>query len=128
MKVCKKKFLIFFKKNHYNNFLILVFLLLNSLNLFFNINSLYVLPITIILIVEYLHLSKIEYNKKKKFILIWLTFSILTFFGESIIIKFNKSLKYNKNDIINVPLWLFSAYANMVYSILFLNNYFKTII
>jgi len=60
----------------------------------------------------------------------WLTFSMFTLLGESIIIS-NKngiSLNYNNSDIYNVSSWLFSAYASMVLCVILIYDYYEEIL
>ena len=90
---------------------------LNTLNLFCFIETTYCLPITIILVLMYLNISNESVKEKKKIIIVWLVFSLLTLIGESIVISLNSKnpvLNYKNPDIINVPYWLISAYLNMV--------------
>ena len=106
----------FYKKNT-DTLLKLCLLGLNTLNLFCFIETLYCLPITIILVLIYLKTSKESVHEKKNIIGVWLIFSLLTLLGESIVISLNNNnpvLKYKNPDIINVPSWLISAYLNMV--------------
>jgi len=101
---------------------------LNTLNLFCFIETKYCLPITIILVLIYLNISNESVKEKKKIIGVWIVFSLLTLIGESIVISLdskNPVLNYKNPDIINVPLWLISAYLNMVILILVL---YKTIL
>ena len=57
----------------------------------------------------------------------WITFSIFTILGESLIISNNTgtSIKYNNSDIYNVSSWLFSAYASMVLAITLIADYYN---
>jgi hypothetical protein len=96
---------------------------LNTLNLFYCIETTYCLPITIILVLIYLNISNESVKEKKKIIGVWLVFSLLTLIGESIVISLNSKspvLNYKNPDIINVPSWLISAYLNMVILVLVL--------
>ena len=56
----------------------------------------------------------------------WITFSIFTICGESLIISSNTgtSLNYNNSDMFNVSSWLFSAYASMVLAINLIYDYY----
>ena len=130
MKNCLKQFINFYTKNNFDNSLLLLIITLNSINLYFFINSKYCVPITIILFYFYYKTSKIEKKKKDQLLLTWLSFSLFSLFGESIIISNNTgiSLQYNNSDIYNVSSWLFSAYASMVLSILLMNNYYEEIL
>ena len=94
--------------------LIFVILIINNFNLILLLHTKYCLIITVLLILIILY-SKLNYKIKKIFLLTWFIFSSLCFFGESIIIKFNKkSLKYiDTNNYFKTPLWLFSAYFSM---------------
>ena len=104
MKDCIKKYLDFYKKDNYDNLIKLIVILLNTLNLFFLIESKYCVPITILLLLIYYKISKKNKLDKDTTILTWITFSIFTLLGESLIISFNKdiSLNYNKTDLHNV--------------------------
>ena len=120
-------FIEFYKKNR-ETFLKLCLLGLNTLNLFFLIETKYCLPITILLVLIYLNASNENVKEKKKIISVWLIFSLLTLIGESIVISINSNnpvLKYKNPDIINVPSWLLAAYLNMVVLIILL---YKTIL
>ena len=130
MKNCIDKVLYFMKKNNYENLLKSIILTLNTLNILFLINSKWCIPLTVLLFYVYFKLSSLNKREKTKLFLTWLTFSILTLFGESIVIKLNKfsSLNYANTDLYNVPSWLFSAYANMVLYILFTNEYYDYIL
>ena len=130
MKNCIDKVLYFMKKNNYENLLKSIILTLNTLNILFLINSKWCIPLTVLLFYVYFKLSSLNKREKTKLFLTWLTFSILTLFGESFVIKLNKfsSLNYANTDLYNVPSWLFSAYANMVLYILFTNEYYDYII
>ena len=130
MKYCLKQFINFYSKDNFDNLLLLLIIFLNSINLYFFLNSKYCVPITIILFYFYYKTSKIEKKKKDQLLLTWLSFSLLSLLGESIIISNNTgiSLQYNNSDIYNVSSWLFSAYASMVLSILLMNNYYAEIL
>lgn len=130
MKNCIDKVLYFMKKNNYENLLKSIILTLNTLNILFLINSKWCIPLTVLLFYVYFKLSSLNKREKTKLFLTWLTFSILTLFGESFVIKLNKfsSLNYANTDLYNVPSWLFSAYANMVLYILFTNEYYDYIL
>ena len=130
MKYCLKQFINFYSKDNFDNLLLLLIIFLNSINLYFFINSKYCVPITIILFYFYYKTSKIEKKKKDQLLLTWLSFSLFSLLGESIIISNNTgiSLQYNNSDIYNVSSWLFSAYASMVLSILLMNNYYGEIL
>ena len=127
MKDCIKKYLDFYKKDNYDNLIKLIVILLNTLNLFFLIESKYCVPITILLLLIYYKISKKNKLDKDTTILTWITFSIFTLLGESYIISTNSgtSLNYNNSDIYNVSSWLFSAYASMVLSIILIHDYYK---
>jgi len=130
MKKCLKQIINFYKKNSYNNFIVANIIFLNTLNLYIFINSKYCVPITIILLGLYYYISKIKKKKKDKIIMTWLTFSMFTLLGESIIIS-NKngiSLNYNNSDIYNVSSWLFSAYASMVLCVILIYDYYEEIL
>ena len=109
---------------------LIIILTLNTLNILFLINSKWCIPLTVLLFYVYFKLSSLNKREKTKLFLTWLTFSILTLFGESFVIKLNKfsSLNYANTDLYNVPSWLFSAYANMVLYILFTNEYYDYIL
>ena len=115
-------FIEFYKKNQ--EAILKLFLLgLNTLNLLCFIETSYCLPITILLVLIYLNASNESVREKKKIIGVWLIFSLLTLFGESIVISLNSNnpvLKYKNPDFINVPSWLISAYLNMVVLVLVL--------
>ena len=130
MKNCIDKVLYFMKKNNYENLLKSIILTLNTLNILFLINSKWCISLTVLLFYVYFKLSSLNKREKTKLFLTWLTFSILTLFGESFVIKLNKfsSLNYANTDLYNVPSWLFSAYANMVLYILFTNEYYDYIL
>ena len=130
MKLCLKNLLEFYKKNNYDNVLKLFIIFLNTINLFFFIGTSYCVPMTILLIFLYYKISKLPDKEKKITILTWLTFSIFTIFGESFIISLNSgsSLNYNNSDIYNVSSWLLSAYASMSLAIMFINDYYKTML
>ena len=130
MKYCLKQFINFYSKDNFDNLLLLLIIFLNSINLYFFINSKYCVPITIILFYFYYKTSKIKKKKKDQLLLTWLSFSLFSLLGESIIISNNTgiSLQYNNSDIYNVSSWLFSAYASMVLSILLMNNYYAEIL
>ena len=130
MKYCLKQFINFYSKDNFDNLLLLLIIFLNSINLYFFINSKYCVPITIILFYFYYKTSKIEKKKKDQLLLTWLSFSLFSLLGESIIISNNTgiSLQYNNSDIYNVSSWLFSAYASMVLSILLMNNYYAEVL
>ena len=49
MKYCLKQFINFYSKDNFDNLLLLLIIFLNSINLYFFINSKYCVPITIIL-------------------------------------------------------------------------------
>lgn len=123
---CVNKVLNFTKKNSYENLFKTVILSLNTLNILFLVNTKWCMPVTIILFSIYFKFSKINKREKTTMFLTWLTFSILTLFGESFVIQLNKfsSLNYANTDLYNVPSWLFSAYANMTLSILMTKEYF----
>lgn len=123
---CINKVLNFTKKNSYENLFKTVILSLNTLNILFLVNTKWCMPITIILFSIYFKFSKIDKREKTTMFLTWLTFSILTLFGESFVIQLNKfsSLNYANTDLYNVPSWLFSAYANMTLSILMTKEYY----
>ena len=90
---------------------------LNTLNLFYYIETIYCIPVTIGLVLLYLNVSNESVKEKKKIIIVWLVFSLLTLIGEPIVISLNSKnpvLNYKNPDIINVPYWLISAYLNMV--------------
>lgn len=130
MKYCLKQFINFYSKDNFDNLLLLLIIFLNSINLYFFINSKYCVPITIILFYFYYKTSKLKKKKKDQLLLTWLSFSLFSLLGESIIISNNTgiSLQYNNSDIYNVSSWLFSAYASMVLSILLMNNYYAEIL
>lgn len=129
MNSCATKINNFYKKNDGDNMLKLAILILNTMNLFFFINTKWCIPNTLVLFGLYMKLSKISKRKKKIMILTWLTFSIFTFLGESFVILLNKSsLTYNNSDIFNVSSWLFSAYANMTMSVIFIDDYYNSIL
>tara|TARA_Y100000385_G_scaffold26638_1_gene25308 strand:+ start:244 stop:639 length:396 start_codon:yes stop_codon:yes gene_type:complete len=130
MKYCLKQFINFYSKDNFDNLLLLLIIFLNSINLYFFINSKYCVPITIILFYFYYKTSKLKKKKKDQLLLTWLSFSLFSLLGESIIISNNTgiSLQYNNSDIYNVSSWLFSAYASMVLSILLMNNYYEEIL
>jgi len=130
MKACVRKLKQFYKKDSYDNILKILFLVLNTLNLCLCINTKLCVPITIGIFLFYLKVSNI--SKKKKYILVltWFTFSILTIYGESVIISLNSgnSLNYNLSDLHNVSSWLFSAYASMCIGTLLIYDYYNTIL
>ena len=105
-------------------------LLLNTINIFYNLDTVYCIPITTIIFGNYFYQTKVSVRDKKKFILTWLIFSIWTLIGESLIISFHNqsSISYNKADIYNVSSWLFSAYASMVLAIYYITDFSDFII
>ena len=125
MNNCITKIKNFYNQNAGDNWLKLMVLILNTLNLFFMLNTNWCIPITIIIFALYFKLSKLPRKRKRKMIFIWMTFSLFTIFGESFVIMLNKStIRYHDSDLFNVSSWLFSAYANMTLSILFLDEYY----
>ena len=130
MKECLKKLFHFYKKDNNDNLLKLGVITLNTINLFFFIDSPYCVPITLFLILLYVKISKLSYKRKKILVLSWLTFSIFTILGESIIISLrtDTSLNYKNSDIYNVSSWLFSAYASMCLAILYTYDYYETLL
>ena len=108
-----------------NSILVIILVILNTLNIFYNYKNNWVLFISIILLVIYLLLLQASFQEKMVFIFIYLVFSITTLFGESIVISTTggKALRYGVTSFnTNVPIWLFSAYLNMVLVILFLEK------
>ena len=103
-----------------------VLLTINTINLFYFSNSRFCLPITLVLLIIYYKYSTDIYIDKKKLILVYILFSILTITGESIFIQKTNLLNYTNSDIFNVSSWLFSAYLNMVLLIYILNQVIKT--
>jgi len=102
-----------------------ILLSINTLNLFYFSNTSFCIPITILLLILYYNYSKDSYSEKKKIILVYILFSLLTISGESIFIRKTELLKYINSDIFNVSSWLFSAYLNMVVLIFILNEIIK---
>ena len=111
--------------SHRNNILVILVVILNTLNILYNYKNYWVLFISILLLVVYLLLLKSPFKEKLVFIFIYLVFSITTLIGESIVISTTggKALQYGITSFnTNVPIWLFSAYLNMVLAILFLEK------
>ena len=127
MKNCIQRLYNFYTKNNNDNIFKFIIIFLNTLNLFIFIDTPYCVPITISLILVYYYISKLDIKSKKKIIMTWITFSIFTILGESLIISNNTgtSLKYNNSDIYNVSSWLFSAYASMVLAITLIADYYN---
>ena len=130
MKNCLENMKNFYKKDGYDNLLKATIIALNTLNLFLFIESRYCVPISVCLLIIYYYFSKKKTRNKKILILTWITFSIFTILGESLIIssKTGISLNYNNSDIYNVSSWLFSAYASMVMAILFISEYYDAML
>jgi len=93
---------------------------INVLNMVLFINTKYT-SINTCLILMFYYMVSMNPNKKK-IVYTWFIFSVLTLMGESMFISSNQSLTYTNPDILNVPLWLMSAYANMVFMILIIYN------
>ena len=121
------KFIQFYTKNNYDNTLKLILLIINTLSLIYFIETSWCIPITVILLSIYLFVSKKELKDKKSLVYTWIIFSLATILAESFIISYKviPILKYKNPDINNVPLWLISAYLNMVISIIIVNDYFN---
>jgi hypothetical protein len=121
------KLIQFYTKNNYDNILKLSLLIINTISLLYFIETSWCLPITILLLSIYLIKSKIELKNKKSLVYIWIIFSLTTLLGESLVISSRDIpiLKYKNPDINNVPLWLISAYLNMVISVIILYDYFS---
>ena len=118
----------YYTKNDYENSKKKIFVLLNTLTLLFCINKNICVPLTLLLFVIYYKCSKLDPKEKKKIILTWITFSIMTLFGESLVILIsNNALTYSNTTFFNVPFWLLTAYASMIMSII-LNMEFYDII
>ena len=121
------KFIQFYTKNNYDNTLKLILLIINTLSLIYFIETSWCIPITVILLSIYLFVSKKELKDKKSLVYTCIIFSLATILAESFIISYIviPILKYKNPDINNVPLWLISAYLNMVISIIIVNDYFN---
>ena len=121
------KLIQFYTKNNYDNILKLSLLIINTIGLLYFIETSWCVPITILLLTIYLFKSKIQLQNKKTIVYTWIIFSLTTFIGESLVISSRDIpiLKYKNPDINNVPLWLISAYLNMVISVIILYDYFN---
>ena len=121
------KLIQFYTKNNYDNILKLSLLIINTISLLYFIETSWCVPITILLLTIYLIKSKIQLQNKKTIVYIWIIFSFTTLLGESLVISSRDIpiLKYKNPDINNVPLWLISAYLNMVISVIILYDYFS---
>lgn len=110
-----------------DNFLKFIINYLNIINFYFFIDSKVCILNTIILFLIYFFVSNQSLLYKIKIILIWITFSCFTIFGEAFIIHKTKGeqIKYNKADMYNVSSWLFTAYASMILAVILLNDYFN---
>lgn len=109
-----------------NTLVPLAIIIINTLNIFLNHANPVVLPVTILLVVVYMRLYQAPLHDKGILLFVYLAFSILTLCGESVVIWFTqgKALRYGKPTAGgNVPVWLFSAYFNMVLTIYLLREY-----
>ena len=125
MMTLKDKFIQFYTKNDNENIKKKIFIILNTINLLFFINTKLVVPITVLIFILYFSCSTILHKKKKKILLTWITFSLTTLLGEAIVINSTtNTLKYYNTDFLNVPIWLFSAYASMIMSIVLYMDFY----
>jgi len=109
------------------NVLKLVFVILNSINIVILTDTVYCVPISIVLLYLYFKLSSTDYKEKKALFLTIITFTLGTLFGEMVVITTKKALTYTKPDIYNVPSWLLPVYMTMVMNIILTVNFYKKV-
>jgi hypothetical protein len=121
------KFKIFFSKKE--NILLTIIIILNTLNLVYVPQSGMVVLISILIWGSYLYLSNKTWDNKKQMILVYILFSTFGILGENLIINSlpNHRLNYHNTELLNVPIWLLSAYASMVSSVYYNIELVKTI-
>lgn len=109
-----------------NVLLSLAVLFWNTWNMMVNSKNNYSFPINIVILLIYLYLYRSDDSFKVRFLLVYLLFSGLTISAESVIIFAIKGdpLRYRTTNFgTNVPIWLFSAYLNMMILMHLLNQY-----
>ena len=115
----------FLTNNSNENMIKIIFVFLNSYNLYYFINnSKYTCINTILLFLMYFYISNTSNKNKIKLLLICLVFSLFTLLTESYIIykTKGKNISYNKPDMLNVNGWLFTAYVSMIFNVIILNE------
>lgn len=117
---------------NYETILEIVFIFLNAYNIFANYNNnLLVLFGTLVLGLGYFWCSPRNVINKLELLFIFITFSVVTGIVESYLISYSggTALKYGKTcSIMNIPMWLVSAYSSMVIIFLGLQRYFQNVI
>lgn len=109
-----------------NILITLVILFWSTLNIVHNYKSRYNIIYTILMVIIYLSVYRSDIAYKLRFLFVYVLFSLITISGESFVIYATKAsaIKYGMTSLeSNVPLWLFSAYLNMILLIHLLNQY-----
>ncbi len=119
-----KKILSYLTKK--NSILVFILVIFNTLNILSNYKTNRVIIYTAMMAIVYLTLLDASVQDKIVLLFIFFVFSITTIIGESIVISTTKgnAIRYGVTSFnTNVPVWLFSAYFNMVVAILFLQKF-----
>lgn len=109
-----------------NVLLSLAVLFWNTWNMMINSKNNYNFPINLLILFIYLYLYRADKSFKVRFLLVYFLFSSLSISAESAIIFAIKGdpLHYRTTNFgTNVPVWLFSAYLNMIILLHLLNQY-----
>ena len=123
------KIFLFLQIDNYENLKKNIFIILNTLILLLFIKNNYCVAVTILLFLIYLKSSSISKRKKKIIIYTWILFSLVTLFGESlVIVSSNNELSYKNPVILSTPLWLLTSYASMIMSVILYVDFFETMI
>ena len=114
-----------YKKN--NMLDIILLFILNCVFFYISIDSNYTFLLTIILFILFYYFSNLSIENKNNIFKLWLTFSVILFFSEYLVINssIKPILKYKDPLFKFVPLWLGSAYLNMILLIILLIQYYK---
>lgn len=110
----------------HNTLVVLGVVVLNTINILVNHANTRVIPITLILLMVYMIMYRSEWRDKWILLFVYASFSVLTLGGESVVIwmTHGRALRYGKpTGGGNVPVWLFSAYLNMVLTVYILTEY-----
>jgi len=110
----------------HNTLVVLGVVVLNTINILVNHANTRVIPITLILLMMYMIMYRSEWRNKWILLFVYASFSVLTLGGESVVIWMTQghALRYGKPSAGgNVPVWLFSAYLNMVLTVYLLTEY-----